>query len=54
MEHFEVQFPISLNIPFLHINQLVLNKKAVNRPKDQLDVTELEKIIQLRKEMGLD
>ena len=43
-----------VNIPFLHINQLVLNKKAVNRPKDQLDVIELEKIIQLRKEMGLD
>jgi hypothetical protein len=43
-----------VNIPFLPINQLVLNKKAVNTPKDQLDVTELEKIIRLRKEMGLD
>lgn len=31
-------------IPFLHINQLIENKKAVNRPKDQLDVIELEKI----------
>jgi hypothetical protein len=39
---------------FIHINQLVANKKAVNRPKDQLDVVQLEKIIQLRKEMGLD
>jgi hypothetical protein len=39
---------------FIHINQLVVNKKAVNRPKDQLDVVQLEKIIQLRKEMGLD
>jgi hypothetical protein len=34
----------SLNIPFLHINQLIANKKAVNRPKDQLDIIELEKI----------
>ena len=43
-----------IKIPFIHINQLILNKKEVNRPKDQLDVTELEKIVQLRKEMGLD
>ncbi|MFT3682853.1 MAG: nucleotidyltransferase [Ferruginibacter sp.] len=44
----------NVEVPFLHINQLITNKKAVNRPKDQLDVIELEKIIQLRKEMGLD
>ena len=31
-------------IPFLHINDLLANKKAVGRPKDQLDVLELEKI----------
>lgn len=31
-------------VPFLHINHLIENKKAVNRPKDQLDVIELEKI----------
>jgi predicted nucleotidyltransferase len=31
-------------VPFLHINDLLLNKKAVARPKDQLDVIELEKI----------
>lgn len=43
-----------IKIPFLHINQLILNKKAVNRPKDQLDVIQLEKIKELRKEMGLD
>jgi predicted nucleotidyltransferase len=43
-----------IKIPFLHINQLIQNKKAVNRSKDQLDVIELEKIKQLRKEMGLD
>jgi hypothetical protein len=43
-----------LQVPFLQINQLIANKKAVNRPKDQLDVIELEKIKKLRKEMGLD
>lgn len=31
-------------IPFLHINQLIENKKAVNRLKDQTDVEELERI----------
>ena len=41
-------------VPFLHINQLIANKKAVNRSKDQIDVIELEKIIKLRKKMGLD
>ena len=44
----------NIKVPFLNINHLILNKKTVNRPKDQLDVVELEKIIQLRKEMGLD
>ena len=44
------------NVPvtFLHLNQLIANKKAVNRPKDQIDVKELEKIKRLRKEMGLN
>lgn len=31
-------------VPFLHVNHLLANKKAVARPKDQLDVPELEKI----------
>ncbi len=44
----------NIKIPFLHINQLIVNKKAVNRTKDQVDVVELEKIKLLRKEMGLD
>ncbi len=44
----------NIKIPFLHINQLIANKKAVNRTKDQVDVVELEKIKLLRKEMGLD
>ena len=39
-----------VQIPFLHINQLIANKKAVNRPKDQQDVIELEKILKLRNE----
>ena len=33
-----------VEVPFLHINHLLANKKAVNRPKDQLDVLYLEKI----------
>jgi predicted nucleotidyltransferase len=33
-----------IKVPFLHINQLIDNKKAVNRPKDQSDVRELERI----------
>ena len=33
-----------VKIPFLHISQLIANKKAVNRLKDQIDVIELEKI----------
>lgn len=41
-------------VPFLHINQLLANKKAVFRPKDQIDVIELEKIIEERRKMGLD
>ncbi|MBI5370588.1 MAG: hypothetical protein HZA79_01040 [Sphingobacteriales bacterium] len=28
-------------VPFLHINHLIAKKKAVNRPKDQLDVISL-------------
>jgi hypothetical protein len=40
-------------IPFLHINQLIANKKAVNRPKDQLDVFYLEKIKKISEENSL-
>jgi len=38
----------NVNIPFLHINQLIENKRIVNRPKDQIDVLALEQIRQLR------
>ena len=41
-------------VPFLHLNHLLANKKAVSRPKDQLDVIELEKIKEERRKMGLD
>ena len=37
-------------VPFLHINQLIANKKAVNRPKDQMDVIALENIKKIREE----
>jgi hypothetical protein len=39
-----------VRVPFLHINQLIDNKKAVNRPKDQFDVIALEKIRSLSEE----
>lgn len=39
-----------IRVPFLHINHLLANKKAVNRPIDQLDVIELEKIKKFREE----
>lgn len=39
-----------IEVPFLHINQLIANKKAVNRPKDQIDIIELEKIQRIREE----
>jgi hypothetical protein len=38
-----------ITIPFLHINHLLANKKAVNRPKDQVDVIELERIKEMTK-----
>ena len=38
----------NVKIPFLHINQLIENKKTVNRPKDRIDVLALEEIRRLR------
>ena len=43
-----------IRVPFLHINYLLAYKKAVNRPKDLQDIDELEKIIEERKQMGLN
>lgn len=45
--HFEMATVDEINgvmIRFLHYNHLIENKKATNRPKDQLDVLELERI----------
>ncbi|QKJ28652.1 hypothetical protein HQ865_02395 [Mucilaginibacter mali] len=39
-----------VKIPFLHINQLIQNKKATDRPKDRIDVLALEQILKLREE----
>jgi hypothetical protein len=39
-------------VPFLHINHLIQNKKAVNHPKDQIDVIYLEKIKQILEEQS--
>lgn len=35
-----------VKVRFLHYNHLIANKKATGRPKDQLDVMELERIHQ--------
>jgi hypothetical protein len=47
-EHAEIAQIYDVKVPFLHINQLIKNKKATNRPKDIIDVIELEKIIKIR------
>jgi hypothetical protein len=39
-----------VKLPFLHINHLLANKKAVGRPKAQLDAIELERIKNLGEE----
>lgn len=39
-----------VQVPFLHIDHLIANKRIVNRPKDQVDVIELEKIRKIREE----
>ncbi len=41
-----------VKVPFLHINHLIANKKAVNRLRDQADVAELERIRQYREQSG--
>jgi hypothetical protein len=43
---------LDLEVPFLHINQLIQSKKAANRPKDQIDVIYLEKIKKLLDEQN--
>ena len=41
-----------VKVPFLHINDLIANKKAVGRPKDLFDLIELEKIKKLQEEIN--
>ena len=41
---------MGVKVPFLHINHLIANKRIVNRPKDQSDVIELEKIRRILRE----
>lgn len=43
-----------VKVPFLHINHLLENKRAVARPKDLDDIRALEKIKEERRKMGLD
>ena len=47
LNHARVAQIHDVKVPFLHINQLIENKKAINRPKDIIDVIELEKIIKI-------
>ena len=52
-ECYKIAFRSGLNnviVPFLHINHLIQNKKAVNGPKDQIDVVYLEKIKKIPEE----
>ncbi|MBZ4189019.1 hypothetical protein [Niabella beijingensis] len=39
-----------VNVPFFHINHLIPNKKAVNRPKGQIGVIERKRIKKIREE----
>ena len=48
--HADIAQIYDVKVPFLHINQLIKNKKATNRPKDIIDVMELEKIIKIREQ----
>ncbi|OZA61743.1 MAG: hypothetical protein B7X75_01435 [Sphingobacteriales bacterium 39-40-5] len=41
-----------VEVPFLNLNALILSKKAANRPKDQLDLIELEKIKKIIEQEG--
>ena len=43
-----------IKVPFLHINELIINKKAVSRPKDLNDLIELEKIKKYLEENNME
>ena len=38
----------NIHVKFLHLNHLIICKKATGRPKDLLDIEELEKIKRLK------
>lgn len=48
LEKAETAFIDDVKVPFLHINHLIVNKISVNRPKDQIDVIYLKKIVGLQ------
>ncbi|WP_208864311.1 hypothetical protein [Pedobacter suwonensis] len=48
LEYASIATIYEMEIPFLHINQLIDSKKAANRPKDHIDIIELENIKKLR------
>jgi hypothetical protein len=50
LSHADIAQIYDVKVPFLHINQLIQNKKATNRSKDMIDVIELEKIIKIREQ----
>mgnify|MGYP003576806952 CR=1 FL=1 len=50
LQHASIADIENVLIPFIHINHLIANKKAVYMPKDQVDVIYLEKIKKLREE----
>jgi hypothetical protein len=54
-ECYKAALSVDLNgviVPFRHINHLIQNKKAVNRPKDQVAVIYLEKIKKILEEQS--
>ena len=37
-----------LNIPFIHLNHLIISKIGTGRPKDSIDIDQLQKISQIK------
>ena len=52
MEYASIADIEGVKIPFLHIDQLIENKRATNRAKDQIDVEVLEQIKLMRANKG--
>jgi hypothetical protein len=45
----QYKYSDSLTLNYIHLTELVVNKMLTGRPKDQLDVEQLQKIIKFRK-----